>query len=71
MSNLPVEICDQLVIITSTQVVEDLLMLAKQADVVGSRERLLRKARDGLHYFILVNMNSEVCPLFRITCYYF
>lgn len=60
-----------MVLIPSTQVVEDLLMLAKQPDVVGGRESLLRKACDGFHHFILVNMYSEVSPIFHITCYYF
>jgi hypothetical protein len=71
MSSLPVEINDQVVIITSTEVIEGLFVLAKQADVVRGRERFLRKTRDGLHHFILINVNSEVCPMFRTTCYYF
>lgn len=71
MSNLPVEIWDQFVFVPSAQVVEKLLMLAKQADVVGDRERLFRKARNGFHHFILVNMYPEVSPIFCITCYYF
>lgn len=41
VSSLPVEIWNQLVIKTNAQVVEDLLMLTKQADVVGDWERLL------------------------------
>lgn len=71
MSNSPVEIWNQLFIKTSTQVVEDLLMLSKQADVVGDWEGLLWKACDGLHQLILVNVQSEVCAIFHITCYYF
>lgn len=46
-------------------------MLAKQADVVGRRERLFGKARDGFHHSILVNVYSEVSPIFRVACYYF
>lgn len=71
MFNLPVEIWDQLVLVPITQVVEKLLMLAKEADVIGGRERLFRKARDGFHHFILVDMYPEVSPIFCITSYYF
>lgn len=71
MSNLPIEICDEVFIVPSTQVVEELLVLAKQADVVGGGEGLPRKARDGFHHVILVNMNSEVSPIFRTAGYYF
>lgn len=46
-------------------------MLPKQANVVGDGERLLREARDGLHYFIVVNMYSEISAFFRFTCHYF
>lgn len=71
MSNLPVEIWNQIFIITSTQVVEGLLMLPKQADVVGDWERLLWKACDGLHQFIPVNVQPEVCAVSHIPCHYF
>lgn len=67
----PVEVWDQPVLVSSAQVVEDLLVLAEQADVVGGRERHFGKARDGFHHLVLVGVDSEVSPVLHVTCYYF
>ena len=71
MPSLPVEIRDQPIFVPGTQVVQDLLVLAEQADVVGGGEGRSGKARDGFHHLVLVDVDPEVGPMSRVTCDYF
>ena len=71
MPSLPVEIWDQPILIPSAQVVEGLLVLTKQADVVGGGKRHFGKARDGFHHPVLVNVDAEVIPILHVTRHYF
>ena len=71
MPSLPVEIWDQPIFIPSAQVVEGLLVLTKQAAVVGSGERHFGKACDGFHHPVLVDVDAEVIPILHVTRYYF
>lgn len=71
MPSLPVEIWDQPILISSAQVVEGLLVLTKQADVVGGGERHFGKARDGFHHLVFVDVDAEVIPILHVTRYYF